>query len=1053
MPELRLRDSHTSVRDYYKSLSQYSRLEATHEGAVQAAFGTLLQKCAGQFDWTVVGQYELPRDKKRALRVDAAVLDNWKLPRGYWEAKDEHDDLATEAKKKLALGYPPDNILFQSPRRAILYQNNRRVLDVELDEPATLVHVLKTFFEYEPRAFAEWGRAAEDFGEHVPRLATALLNLIAKERRENKRFAPAFQQFLQVCRTSINPALGEVAVEKMLVQHLLTERIFRKVFDNPDFARRNVIAIEIEKVVDALTGRAFSRQKFLGELDRFYIAIEKTAGAIDDHGEKQHFLNTVYERFFQRFDEKTADTHGIVYTPQSIVRFMVRGVESILREEFGRSIGHRDVHIIDPFVGTGNFLVNVMRQIPGTQLAHKYANELHANELMLLPYYIASMNIEHEYMERTGLYEPFEGMCLVDTFEVADSKQAELAFMSEANSQRVARQKKSPIFVIIGNPPYNAWQSNDSNRNKNRKHPEVDRRVAETYGRDSGAQLTSALQDPYVKAFRWATDRLRQEGVIAYVTNASFIDGIPFDGMRKHLKDDFDAVYVLDLGGNVRKNSKLSGTTHNVFGIQVGVAITVCVRRAKRAVGGGRLMYARFDEDAHAADKLKALDGFADLASVKWQEIHPDRRHTWITLGNAGEYSKFVPMAPQGASKDEAEGIFSVCSNGPKSQRDAVVWDFSREQLLTRMREATSAYSQEMSRYNAAGMPTDVDGFLDRSGLKWSDTLKAKFSRGARARFVQSRARSALWRPYTVQFAYLDELWIDRPGQLAQMFPDEHENIAIIAMSHSQQPFGVLAARIPACIDVCGRPSHVFTRFTYSPDGERRENVTDSSLERFRRHYSDDKITKADVFSYVYAVLHHPTFQERYAANLKRELPRIPHVRDFWSFANAGKKLMALHVDYENEEPYKLKPIETPGLRLDWKIEQMRLTKDRQGVICNDFLTLAGIPAQAFEYKIGNRSAIEWVVDQYRVSTDKRTGIASDPNRDDDPEYVVRLVGQIVAVSVKTMKILESLPALSVGKPPTKAGRPTETAAAARSARIADAEESGKKRRGSRRSK
>jgi predicted helicase len=366
------------------------------------------------------------------------------------------------------------------------------------------------------------------------------------------------------------------------IQHLLTERIFRKVFNNPDFARRNVIAAEIEKVIDALTSHSFNRDAFLGKLDHFYRAIETTAATIDDFVQKQEFLNAVYEKFFQGFSVKVADTHGIVYTPQPIVSFMVRSVEDILQREFGQSLSSKDVHILYPFVGTGNFIVRVMQEIKRTALEHKYRHELHCNEVMLLPYYIASMNIEHEYLELTNTYEPFEGICLVDTFELAEHRQAQLDFMTPANTARVERQKKSPITVVIGNPPYNVGQLNENDNNKNRKYKKMDRRVSETYAKDSKATNKNALSDPYVKAIRWASDRIGDEGIIAFVTNNSFLEQIAFDGVRKNLEAGFDEIYVLDLGGNVRKNPKLSGTTHNVFGIQVGVSVNIFVRKRAR---------------------------------------------------------------------------------------------------------------------------------------------------------------------------------------------------------------------------------------------------------------------------------------------------------------------------------------------------------------------------------------------------------------------------------------------------------------------------------------
>ncbi len=457
MPSLNLQPNHKPIREYYASLQQYSLLHTSHEGAVSAAFGVLLQQCAKQFQWTLVNQYEVRKKKLGRLVVDGALVDPWSLTHGHWEAKDEHDDLALEAKKKIDKGYPTENILFQSPDRAILIQNKRQVLDVRIDDPKVLVEVLKAFFSYEPPAYAQWERAVVDFRDKVPELGKALLALIEKERKENPFFIKAFSSFVDVCRGALNPGLSEVAVEKMLAQHILTERVFRKVFANSDFVQRNAVAAEIEKVVQMLTHRAWNRDKFLSSLDRFYGAIETTAATIDDFSEKQHFLNTVYENFFQGFDAKTADTHGIVYTPQSIVKFMVRSVDALLQKEFGKSLGDRGVHVLDPFVGTGNFLLQVMRQIPKSRLPAKYASELHANEVMLLPYYIASMNIEHEYLELTGKYEPFEGLCLVDTFELAESKQRSLATMTEKNASsgsasRPSRSSSAILRTTHGRP-------------------------------------------------------------------------------------------------------------------------------------------------------------------------------------------------------------------------------------------------------------------------------------------------------------------------------------------------------------------------------------------------------------------------------------------------------------------------------------------------------------------------------------------------------------------------------------------------------------------------
>ncbi|MCX6044688.1 MAG: N-6 DNA methylase [Chloroflexi bacterium] len=570
-----------AIKSYYTEINDLNQLRLFGEGAVSPAFSGLLRACAKQFHWTLAEQYMLKREG-RTLRVDGALVDAFNLVHGYWEAKDSHDDLAKEVQKKFQVGYPRDNILFQAPEQIILWQNGREVLRSSITQPDQLIEALRAFFEYQPPAYEQWGQAVVEFKDRVTEIARGLLAIIEKERRENRRFIDAFTAFTELCRKAINPNLSAQAVEEMLIQHMLTERIFRTVFNNSDFVERNVIAHEIEKVIQALTARQFSRSEFLKPLDRFYAAIERTAATIDDFSQKQAFLNTVYENFFQGFSVKVADTHGIVYTPQPIVDFMVRSVEELLQREFGRSLSDAGVHVLDPFVGTGNFMLRIMRAIKRTRLEEKYKSELHCNEVMLLPYYIAAMNIEHTYYELTGQYAPFDGICLVDTFELAEEAQGSFSFLTAENSERVQRQKDAPIFVVIGNPPYNAWQLNENDNNKNRKYPTLDRRVSETYARDSAATNKNALSDPYVKAFRWASDRIGDEGIVAFVTNSSFVNDIAFDGMRKQLAQDFDDIYILDLGGNVRKNPKLSGTTHNVFGIQVGVSITILIRKRRK---------------------------------------------------------------------------------------------------------------------------------------------------------------------------------------------------------------------------------------------------------------------------------------------------------------------------------------------------------------------------------------------------------------------------------------------------------------------------------------
>ena len=454
MPTLNIKTTHKPIKAYYTELEKYAHLGEENEGTVRAAFQNLLQYYCGQSNLTLLCEKSRYTPEKRRIIPDGEIVDSFGLPHGYWEAKDTQDDLHVEADKKFAAGYPSKNIVVQSPTQALLYQHGQLQLDLDITEPRNLVHVLETFFAYQEENIAAWHTAVDEFKEIVPELGEKLAALIETERQSNTHFQKVFTGFHEQCQASINPNLSIAAVEEMLIQHLLTERIFATVFDNRDFTRRNIIASEIENVVDALTERTLNRSEFLRPLNPFYAAIEQTATTITDFSQKQGFLNTVYEQFFQGFSVKVADTHGIVYTPQPIVDFMVKSVEHILQTEFNRSMSDTGVHIIDPFVGTGNFIVRIMQELNPIALERKYTAdppELQCNEVMLLPYYIASMNIEHQFYTATHRYAPYQGICLVDTFEMAEGQQ--LPLFTADNTARVEKQKESEMFVVIGNPP------------------------------------------------------------------------------------------------------------------------------------------------------------------------------------------------------------------------------------------------------------------------------------------------------------------------------------------------------------------------------------------------------------------------------------------------------------------------------------------------------------------------------------------------------------------------------------------------------------------------
>lgn len=1027
MQILDLKPTHKAVKDYYAALQRFGQMRFDHEGAVSQPFAVLLDHYARKLEWKLVPQYEM-KPRGHRIVIDGAVLDFWTNRRGFWEAKDEHDDLESEIKKKIEKGYPTSNMIFQAPERAILYQHGvRQGLNEDIRDAKNLATLLTEFFGYRQPDYEEWDEAVAEFEERIPELAAKAKEIIDAERKGNARFRESFEAFYGVCRQSINPNLSTDAVEEMLIQHLLTERIFRRVFHNEEFRSRNVIAAEIEKVIGSLTSRHFSRDEFLSGLDHFYKAIERAADDKADYSEKQAFLNRVYQEFFKGYSPKEADVYGIVYTPQAIVDFMVRSVDDILKKEFGKTLGLADkgVHILDPFVGTGNFIVRVMRQIAETRksaLAYKYAEELHCNEVMLLPYYIASMNIEHEYAAQIGEYKPFDGICLVDTFELAEPEQGGFPFMSEENTARVQKQKRAPIFVVIGNPPYNMGQVNENDDNKNRKYKALDTHVRETYAHASTATLLTKLSDPYVRAFRWATDRVVRDGIIAFVTNSSFLTGRAFDGMRHHLLRDFDRIYVLDLGGDVRKNPKLSGTTHNVFGIQVGVSINLLIRNSAAGPRDcAKVLYSSVDQWWRKEQKYAYLDAHADVQEVEWRPLVPDG-DTWLSEGLATEYSAFLALSG-------ANGIFKVYSPGINTARDRIAYSFDAAAVAKQVQQFLELYNTQVLRYVNHGKPKDLKPFLDPA-VNWSRNLKRHLRHGTTFEFDQFAVRDAVYRPYVSQKLYWRVGVVDELGKSKKVVSETagalDNRLICVTAPGSSKPFHALMAAGLADFHVVGDSQCFPLRVSDKKSSKQGENITNWALNEFRTHYKDKKITKWDIFHYCYAVLHHPEYRTRYAANLKRELPRIPFVKPnaedaedaevFRSFVNAGRKLADLHVNYEKQPEYELEHKENPNEIPNYRVEKMRLGKDKTSLVYNSFLMLSGIPPETYEYRLGNRSALEWVVDQYQVSTDKRSGITNDPNRADDDQYILRLIGQVVHVSIETVKIVKALPSLGLPK-------------------------------------
>ena len=1027
---MRIQPTDRALTDYYDALTAAQAQQAEHEGNVRNAFERLLETTAKSSNWTLVSEHS-DHAAGRGIRYDGVLRDEYRLPHGWWEAKDSADDLAAEIRKKIDRGYSIKNTIFEDTRSAVLYQDGREASRADLRQPDQLANLLSLFYSHTIAPFDNFEEAVRHFAGEIPHIAAALNERIQTAHANNKKFQKAFELFYELCKSALNPHLRREAVDEMLIQHMLTERLIVKVFDVEYFTDSNVIAHEIQKVITALTSKHFNYREFLGALDRFYDAIETAADSLASFSEKQAFLDNVYERFFQGYAVKVADTHGIVYTPQPIVDFMCAAVEEVLRDEFGLALGDPGVNIIDPATGTGNFIVNLLRRMPPQNLKRAYREQLFANEVMLLPYYVASLNIEHAYLELTGEYEAFEGICFVDTLDLAEKKQLAFDFMTQENTERVARQKATEMMVIIGNPPYNMGQQNENDNNQNRKYEVIDNRINKTYAKASKATLNNKLYDAYVKFFRWAIDRLAdRDGIVCFVTNNSFVDQIAFDGMRKHLLEDFTRIYHLDLHGNVRQNPKLSGTTHNVFGIQVGVGITVAMRSSRHAEH--KLLYARVPEFWTKEEKLSylaenvELDGKKNaLNTVAWQELAPNSQHTWLIPEHEDEFASFVSIGSKetkSAKGKEVAAIFKIYSLGVASNRDSHVYAFDRSRLDSQARTFIEIYNRTVDVYRRPNNKVAFEDLIDTNDgrIKWTRQVKASLLRTQYSDYSENLLRSALYRPFTKNWLYFDDFWNEEQYQQPHIFPAplaELENRAIALTGYgSEKPFMVLITDRVADLHLVGpgAGSQCFPFYIYAEDGsDRQENITDWALAQYQTHYGDSGIGKWDIFYYVYGLLHHPGYRAKYADSLKRELPRIPFAPDFWAFSQSGFQLAELHLYYDAAHivpPYPLEYVWAEGKRPSWQVEKMRLSKDKTALVVNDTLTLAGIPPEADGYRLGNRSALEWVVDQYRVKTDARSGIVSDPNRADDEQAIVDLVRQVVAVSVETVRIVAALP-------------------------------------------
>lgn len=617
------------IQQYHAQVEKIIRYGGSrNEATLRKPFHDRLESYASSKRFLLVPEVEVRTRGGKRVIPDGTLKDALRQDWGYWESKDEKDDLTAEIAAKFAKGYPATNILFEDTQNAVLYQNGEEIMRANFKDASALDAILTRFVGYEPEEVTEFHRAIEQFNADVPKLAEELREIIAEQSAANAAFQNALNEFLELAKKAINPRVEMADAREMLIQHILTEDIFMTVFDEPQFHRENAIAHKLQEVIATFYHGATQRL-IHARIAPYYETLNARAAQIYNHHEKQKFLKALYETFYRAYNPKAADRLGIVYTPDEIVRFMIHAADHLTFKHFGKTLGDKGVEILDPVVGTGTFVTELIEYLPEAQLPPKYRNEIHCNEVSILPYYIANLNIEFTYKQKMGAYAPFENICFVDTldntgFAKSGTHQMDFLGLVDENIDRIQRQNERRISVIMGNPPYNAWQEDFNLHNPNRPYTDVDKRIKETYIKHGTAQNQIAVYDMYTRFYRWASDRVDKNGIIAFITNSSYLDSRAFAGFRKVIADEFSHIYIIDLGGNIRNNPKLSGATNNVFGIQTGVAIAFFVKRQSED-GGCRILYARRPEMELAKEKLEFLRT-TSFAEVSFAPIHPDKK-------------------------------------------------------------------------------------------------------------------------------------------------------------------------------------------------------------------------------------------------------------------------------------------------------------------------------------------------------------------------------------------------------------------------------------------
>lgn len=869
-----------------------------------------------------------------------------------------------------------------------------------------------------------------------------------------------FNAFAAELRDDLNDSISDGEIVEMLAQHLVTKPVFDALFEEYSFASHNPMSKAMQGVLDALHEHSLGKEA--DTLDKFYASVRQRAAGIDNAQGKQKIIVELYDKFFRNAFPKMTERLGIVYTPVEVVDFILHSVNHLLHKEFGQTLGSKGVHIIDPFTGTGTFITRLIQSglIKPEELPHKYQHEIHANELVLLAYYIAAINIEAAYHgEVIDEYTPFEGICLTDTFQMYEQGDLVNALL-EDNSARRKRQKNLDIRVIVGNPPYSVGQGDANANNANVSYPGLDERIRSTYAARSRANNKNALYDSYIRAIRWASDRIGDAGIIGFVTNAGFVEANTADGLRKCLADEFSSLYVFHLRGNARTSGEQRRKEKdNVFGMgsRAPIAISLLVKNPA-ANAHGQIYFHDIGDYLSRDEKLDKIAGYASVGGVQaWQPITPDEHGDWLKQRD-NSFDQFILMG----DKDDRASIvlFDNYTRGLETGRDAWAINASVSKVALNIASMLDFYNKEIHRVGAKSIKGSKKDRIehirpllsnDATKISWTSSLFADAADATFLQFSPDRIGSIVYRPFTKQaFAY-DPNVVHRVGQMPRIFPNANANNLLIVVKQRPAESGQLALIVdcPPELQTDGG-TQCFPLYLYDEAAQaskadlfadpaesglhRRDAITDAGLAHFQTAYPGEQISKEDLFYYVYGILYSPDYRERFADNLSKELPRIPAVKkpaDFWAFSKAGRALADLHLNYETVEPYPL-TIEAKGKLsdTDYRVEKMKFPKkkdpetgksvnDRSTVIYNGKITLKDIPEAAWDYVVNGKAALDWVMERQAVRTDKASGIVNDANdwateTMGNPKYPLELFQRVVTVSLETQKIVNNLPALDI---------------------------------------